>query len=77
MPVNMNGSEDARDLEAVNARLSQIADEVADDSLSLDEALSLYEEAVSLGMRASELIEADIDPKQGDSALTHENGEAG
>lgn len=40
--------------------MKQIVDSVSDESLSLDEALTLYEEAVGLGMKASELIESDI-----------------
>lgn len=60
MPNNPDESIDVPDMGAVNDRLKQIADSVSDDSLSLDEALSLYEEAVGLGMKASELIESDI-----------------
>lgn len=41
----------------VKTRLDEIVDAVSDDSLSLDELLPLYEEAVKLGSRASELIE--------------------
>ena len=45
----------------VKTRLDEIVEAVSDDNLSLDDALSLYEEAVSLGLRASDLLEADID----------------
>jgi exodeoxyribonuclease VII small subunit len=45
---------------AVKARLDEIAKAVADDELPLDDALAYYEEAVKLGMRASELMEADL-----------------
>lgn len=45
----------------VKTRLSEIVDEVSNDALSLDDALALYEEAVTLGLRASDLLEADID----------------
>lgn len=56
----MDAAPDTSDMEAVNERLREIVDAVSDDSLSLDQALSLYEEAVGLGMTASELIETDI-----------------
>ena len=47
--------------EAVKSRLDEIVDAVSDDSLSLDEALSLYEEAVGLGLRAGDLLEERIE----------------
>lgn len=46
--------------EEVNARLNEIVQAVADDSLPLDEALSLYEEAVNLGLRGGDLLEENI-----------------
>lgn len=49
----------------VKGRLDEIADTVADESTSLDDALDLYEEAVKLALRASELIETD---EEGDAA---------
>ena len=52
----------------VKTRLDEIVEAVSDDSLSLDDALSLYEEAVSLGLRASDLLEADIDAEDADDA---------
>lgn len=51
---------DAHDLKAVKSRLDQIVEAVSDDSIPLDEALSFYEEAVKLGMKASEIMEADL-----------------
>ena len=41
----------------VKGRLDEIVQAVSDEGLSLDDALDLYEEAVKLGMRASQLIE--------------------
>lgn len=46
--------------EDVNARLNEIVQAVADENLPLDEALSLYEEAVNLGLRGSDLLEENI-----------------
>lgn len=60
MPNNPDEPRTLPDMEAVNERLKQIADSVSDESLPLEDALSLYEEAVGLGMKASELIESDI-----------------
>ena len=52
--------------EGVKARLDEIVAAVGDDSLPLDEALALYEEAVSLGLRASDLLEQNIEASQDD-----------
>lgn len=60
MPNNSDEPRTLPDMEAVNERLKQIVDSVSDESLPLEDALSLYEEAVGLGMKASELIESDI-----------------
>ena len=49
-----------RDFEATKARLGEIADAVSDESLPLDEALDLFEEAVALGLQATDLLETDI-----------------
>lgn len=50
-----------RNFEDVQARLSQIVDEVSAEDISLDDALKLYEEAVKLGLSACDLSEQDID----------------
>ena len=42
------------------ARLEEIASQVDDESISLDEALALFEEAVTLGLHACEVSEQDI-----------------
>lgn len=47
--------------ESVQGRLDEIVEAVGSDEMSLDEALSLYEEAVGLGLRASDLLEEGID----------------
>lgn len=47
--------------EAVKNRLDEIVDTVSDNHIPLDDALALYEEAVALGLRAGDLLEADID----------------
>lgn len=46
--------------EDVKTRLDEIVDAVGDESISLDAALDLYEEAVKLGMQASTLLEEGI-----------------
>ena len=52
--------QDQQGFEAVQARLDEIVKAVADEDTPLDEVLDLYEEAVSLGMRASDLLEEGI-----------------
>ena len=53
-------SADPHDLKAVKSRLDQIIEAVSDESIPLDDALSFYEEAVKLGMKATEIMEADL-----------------
>ena len=47
--------------EELKSRLDDIVEAVNDKDLLLDQALSLYEEAVGLGLRASDLLEQGID----------------
>lgn len=47
--------------DAVKQRLEAIAEAVGDESLSLDEALDLYEEAITLGLKASDLLDLGIE----------------
>ena len=54
-----NGSLD--DFEAIKLRLEEIVTAVSDESLPLDDALDLYEEAVELGMRISDVLEDGIE----------------
>lgn len=56
--------------EAVKGRLDDIVDAVSDENLPLDDALSLYEEAVALGLRASDLLEQGIDEESIARALS-------
>lgn len=58
--------------ESVKERLAEIVDAVSDDDLPLDQALSLYEEAVGLGLRASDLLEEGIDARKAEQALCAE-----
>ena len=53
----MPNSQSVETYEQVKGRLDEIVQAVSDEGLSLDDALDLYEEAVKLGMRASQLIE--------------------
>ena len=48
----------------IRDRLSEIADLVKREDLSFDAALDLYDEAVSLGMKATSLLET-VDPADG------------
>lgn len=53
----------------VKIRLDEIVEAVNDENISLDDALGLYEEAVKLGIRATSLLEEDIDQQQVDQML--------
>lgn len=52
--------EQVSDFPHIKARLDDIAERVNDEALSLDEVLKLYEEAVSLGLEASSLLEQEV-----------------
>lgn len=66
----------------VRDRLQEIAATVEDPELSLDDALDLYEEAVALGLQASDLLEVGIVAEEEDveqvalEDATSEDGEA-
>jgi len=59
----MSNDQQPLDFKSVKSRIAEIAEEVDDDSLSLDAALDLYEEAVALGLKASDLLEVGITPE--------------
>lgn len=46
-----------RSFTEIRSRLEEIASQVRGDDIALDKALDLYDEAVKLGMRATELLE--------------------
>ena len=60
--------------EELNTRLKEIVEAVGDESLPLDDALALYEEAVTLGLRASDLLEANIQAHEAQEASDAEEG---
>lgn len=60
----------APDMKALKEDLDQILDAVSDESLPLDQALDYYEQAVKLGMKATELMEARL-------SVPTENAEGG
>lgn len=65
-------SENITSFSDTRARLEEIASKVDDENISLDEALSLYEEAVMLGLQACELSELDLmedSPTDSDDSL--------
>lgn len=62
------------DFAGVRNRLQKIAVAVEDPDISLDDALDLYEEAVSLGLKASDLLEVGIAGKE--TAQSETTGEA-
>ena len=58
--------------EELKSRLDEIVESVNDKDMPLDQALSLYEEAVGLGLRASDLLEQGIDEASVQEALASE-----
>lgn len=65
-------------VEALKVRLDEIVEQVNDETLPLDQALDLYEEAVSLGLQVSHLLEQDIANKNAelDNGSTDEDESA-
>lgn len=55
----------------VKERLDQIVDAVSVDDLPLDDTLALYEEAVKLGLRASDLIEQDMEARRAEEEAAY------
>lgn len=62
--------------EELNTRLKEIVETVGDESLPLDDALALYEEAVTLGLRASDLLEENIQAHEAQEARDADEGHA-
>jgi|GEM_PF-4879328 len=54
---------------SVKERLDEIVESVADENISLDDALGLYEEAVQLGLKVSNLLEEDISEEETEAVL--------
>ncbi len=69
----------AQDFASIKSKLDSIVESVSDENLSLDAALDLYEEAVSLGLQASNLLEeevlnsADSDSNPSDTDASEQN----
>ena len=57
----------------LKARLDEIVDATADEDRPIDEVLSLYEEAVDLGLAASDLIEQDIAARRDEETAASES----
>ncbi len=54
------GEQDPQSFEDMKLRLDQIVAAVSDEDLPLEDALSLYEEAVGIGLAASRIMEEGI-----------------
>ncbi len=59
----------------IRDRLEEIALEVKGDKISLDAALDLYDEAVKLGMEATELLESMDENPDADTDAASQNPE--
>lgn len=51
---------DVKSYESISDRLKEIEDTVSKEDLNMEESLKLYEEAVNLGMKASQTIENNV-----------------
>lgn len=69
----MSNDQQSPDFKSVKMRLAEIAEAVDDENLSLDDALDLYEEAVALGLKASDLLEVGITPQEAAEEEQQEN----
>ena len=74
-----NSTQSQDSFESLKKRLEEIAEAVGDESMALDDALDLFEEAVALGLRATDLLEDGInideeslDEQDGDATLPAE-----
>ncbi len=62
---DMTTGQQPRTFNEVRTRLEEIVEEVRDKDLSLEKSLDLYEEAIKLGNRCSDLIDkADYSPEE-------------
>lgn len=68
--MSQNNSES---FERVKGRLDEIVEAVSDENISLDDALKLYEEAVQLGLAASNLLEENLE--ESNAIYDEENSE--
>ena len=76
----MVGNREDQGFGDAKSRLEEIADLVGDENMPLDEALDLFEEAVSIGLDISNLLEdglleelqGDAAPQAGDQAAASE-----
>lgn len=65
-------SSEATSFGELKARLDEIVELVSDDSLPLEEALKHYEEAVGLGLEASNILEQGINANTAEHDLAQE-----
>lgn len=69
---NTDVSSEAPSFRELKARLDEIVELVSDDSLQLEEALKYYEEAVGLGLEASNILEQGINANTAEHDLAQE-----
>lgn len=64
--------DEVKEYEKIEGRLKEIEEKISSEKLDMDESLKLYEEAVDLGMKASQTIEHNV---LGDKAEEGDDGE--
>lgn len=55
-----NQKRQMQEYEVIQDKLKSIEDKISNEDLSMDESLELYEEAVNLGMKASQTVENNV-----------------
>ena len=68
---------DRESFSQIRDRLDEIATQVRGDDLPLDAALDLYDEAVKLGMKATELLESIDEDEAAEGELTEAEAPSG
>ena len=58
--VNPEPPRELKEYEQIEGRLKEIEQKITTENLDMDESLELYEEAVNLGMKASQTIENNV-----------------
>lgn len=70
--------DEVKEYEKIEGRLKEIEEKISSEKLDMDESLKLYEEAVDLGMKASQTIEKNVlgDKAEEDEGEEGEEAEA-
>lgn len=71
--ANVQPVREMKDYESISERLNEIEHKISSEDVDMEESLKLYEEAVNLGMKASETIENNVLANVADDAENDQN----